>query len=130
MYTFLITIHLVVCFVLIFTVLIQSSKGSEMGSAFGGGGSQTLFGGRGATSFLAKMTTGIAILFMITSLSLAFYTVKRTSIVSGMPVQQQTTAPLSNTSGPVTAAPSADSAVEIPAAAPATAEPAAPEKAE
>ena len=112
MYTFLTAVHILVCFFLIFVVLIQSSKGAEMGSTFGGGGSQTLFGGRGASSFLAKMTTSIAILFMVTSLVLAFYSVKRTSIVSDMPaVPQETTAPLTGTSGPVTAVPAAPAPV-------------------
>jgi preprotein translocase subunit SecG len=125
MYTFLIALHLLVCFFLIFVVLIQSSKGAEMGSAFGGGSSQTLFGGRGATSFLAKMTTATAILFMLTSLTLAFYSVKRTSIVSDIPARQQTTSPLVDTSGPVNRAPAADTADEAPAEGPVTA-PAAP----
>ncbi|MBI4842784.1 MAG: preprotein translocase subunit SecG [Nitrospirae bacterium] len=108
MYTFLVIIHLFVCFFLIFVVLIQSSKGASMGTGFGGGSSQTLFGGRGATTFLAKMTTATAILFMITSLTLAFYSVKKESIVSDMPpVKEQTSAPLTETAGPLTTAPSA-----------------------
>ncbi len=108
MYTFLLVIHIVVCFTLIFVVLIQSSKGAEMGSAFGGGGSQTLFGGRGASSFLAKMTTAVAILFMVISLTLAFYTVKKPSLLSDMPaVSQDAAAPAASTPGPVTADPAA-----------------------
>jgi len=111
MYAFLIVLHLTVCFFLIFIVLIQSSKGAAMGSAFGGGGSQTLFGGRGATTFLAKMTTSVAILFMLTSLTLAFYSVKRTSIVDGIPVQEQQTAPLTDTpAGPLTSTPAPEKA--------------------
>ncbi len=77
-----------------------------MGSAFGGGSSQTLFGGRGAATFLSKMTTATAILFMLSSLTLAFYSVKRTSIVSDYKVQEQTTAPLTDTAtGPITSTP-------------------------
>lgn len=71
METFLLTIHIIVCLFLIFIVLVQGGKGAEMGAAFGGGGSQTLFGGRGAATFLSKLTTGIAVVFMLTSLSLA-----------------------------------------------------------
>ena len=56
MYTAIVVIHLVVCLFLIFIILIQSSKGAEMGAAFGGS-SQTLFGSRGAATFLSKLTT-------------------------------------------------------------------------
>ncbi len=69
-----------VCLFLIFIVLIQSSKGSEMGAAFGGS-SQTIFGGRGAATFLNKLTTASAIFFMMTSLSLAVLSVNRGSIM-------------------------------------------------
>ena len=71
METFLLVIHIMVCLFLVFIVLVQGGKGAEMGAAFGGGSSQTLFGGRGAATFLSKLTTGIAIVFMLTSLSLA-----------------------------------------------------------
>ena len=63
-------IHILVCFFLIGIVLLQSGKGAELGAAFGGS-SQTLFGSRGAATFLNKMTTGVAVVFMITSLLLA-----------------------------------------------------------
>jgi len=71
METFLLAIHILVSLFLIFIVLVQGGKGAEMGAAFGGGGSQTLFGGRGAATFLGKMTTVIAVVFMLTSLVLA-----------------------------------------------------------
>lgn len=71
METFFLVLHITVCLFLVFIVLIQGGKGAEMGAAFGGGSSQTLFGGRGAATFLSKLTTGIAIVFMLTSLSLA-----------------------------------------------------------
>lgn len=122
MYTFLVVLHLVVCFFLIFIVLIQSSKGAEMGSAFGGGSSQTLFGGRGATTFLAKLTTSVAVLFMITSLTLALFSINRTSIVSDVPARQETKSPLTDTAGPLTSIPDAapvtetGTATETPAA--------------
>lgn len=78
--TFILVIHLIVCIFLIFIVLIQSGKGAEMGAAFGGS-SQTLFGARGAATFFSKLTTVAAIIFMITSLLLAVYTVKGSSVV-------------------------------------------------
>jgi preprotein translocase subunit SecG len=76
MATFLLVIHIFVSFSLIFIVLIQGGKGAQMGAAFGGGSSNTVFGSRGATSFLSKATTGVAILFMLTSLLLAIANVK------------------------------------------------------
>ena len=71
METFLLGLHILVCLFLIFIVLVQGGKGAEVGAAFGGGSSQTLFGGRGAATFLSKLTTGLAIFFMLTSLLLA-----------------------------------------------------------
>ncbi|MEW6602184.1 MAG: preprotein translocase subunit SecG [Nitrospirota bacterium] len=101
MYTAVVILHLIVCLFLIFIILIQSSKGAEMGAAFGGS-SQTLFGSRGAATFLSKLTTGAAILFMITSLSLAIYSVKRTSVMSSTPVKEAPAMPSSDTAaGPL-----------------------------
>ena len=69
---FLILIHVVVCIALIMIVLLQTGKGADMGAAFGGGSSQTLFGSTGASTFLSKATTVAAIVFMLTSLTLAY----------------------------------------------------------
>ena len=74
----LIIIHLVVCVALIMIVLLQTGKGADMGAAFGGGASQTLFGSAGASTFLSKLTTVAAIIFMVTSLGLAYYSSRRT----------------------------------------------------
>ena len=67
--------HVLICFVLIFVVLIQGGKGAEVGAVFGGS-SQTLFGSRGATTFLGKLTTVFAALFMLTSLILTVSSMK------------------------------------------------------
>lgn len=72
MNTFLTALHVMVCIILVVVVLLQRGKGSDMGSALGGGGSNTVFGSRGAGNFLTKLTTGSAIIFMLTSLSLAY----------------------------------------------------------
>jgi preprotein translocase subunit SecG len=72
MTTFLTILHVLVCIFLIAVVLLQRGKGAEIGAVFGGGGSSTVFGSRGAGSFLSKLTTAAAIVFMITSLSLAY----------------------------------------------------------
>lgn len=69
---FLIIMHVIVCIALILIVLLQTGKGADMGAAFGGGSSQTLFGSTGGSTFLGKMTTVAAIVFMITSLGLAY----------------------------------------------------------
>jgi len=69
---FLIIIHIIVCIALIMIVLLQTGKGADMGAAFGGGSSQTLFGSTGSSTFLGKMTTVAAVVFMLTSLGLAY----------------------------------------------------------
>lgn len=75
----IISVHVLVCILLIMIVLLQTGKGADMGAAFGGGGSQTLFGSTGATTFLGKATTVIAIVFMLTSLMLAYISGHRVS---------------------------------------------------
>lgn len=87
MYTAVVVLHLIVCLFLIFIILIQSSKGAEMGAAFGGS-SQTLFGSRGAATFMNKLTTSAAIVFMITSLLLAVLSVRRGSVMSSVTVEK------------------------------------------
>ena len=71
-------IHLIACVFLILVVLLQTGKGAEMGAVFGGGGSSTLFGASGAGNFLTKLTTGTAIVFFLTSLTLAYSSIART----------------------------------------------------
>ena len=100
MVTFLIVIHITVCFILIAIVLLQSGKGAELGAAFGGGSSHTLFGSRGAATFLNKMTTFAAILFMITSLTLAVVTAKGGSVVKKPSVTEEKKS-LPSTPGPI-----------------------------
>ena len=70
MYTLTVVIHLTVCFLMIAAILLQAGKGAEIGASFGGS-SQTVFGSRGPGTFLSKVTVGAAIIFMLSSLSLA-----------------------------------------------------------
>jgi preprotein translocase subunit SecG len=70
-------LHVIVCFFLIAVVLLQRGKGAQVGAVFGGGGGATMFGGRGAGNFLTKLTTGAAVVFMVTSLSLAYMRIHR-----------------------------------------------------
>jgi preprotein translocase subunit SecG len=72
MHAVLVALHIIVCFFLIAVVLIQRGKGAEVGAVFGGGASSTIFGSRGAGNFLTKLTTGSAIVFMCTSLTLSY----------------------------------------------------------
>ena len=115
MYTLMIIIHVVVSLALILIVLLQTGKGAEMGAGFGGGSNQTIFGSRGAATFLSKITTGAAVMFMLTSLSLAIMTKNRTGSVI-------------RDTAPRAAAPTAGPAAPAMPAAPATSpSPAAPE---
>ena len=73
MYTLIVILHVIVSIALILVILLQTGKGSDIGAVFGGGSSQTLFGSTGPTSFLSKLTAGAAIIFMLTSLFLAYF---------------------------------------------------------
>ncbi len=72
MYTLILIIHLIVCITMILIIIFQSSKGAEMGAVFGGGASQTAFGSSGPQDFLEKVTVVCAVVFMLTSLTLAY----------------------------------------------------------
>ncbi len=79
MMTFLTALHVIVCVFLILVVLLQAGKGGGMGIAFGGGGSQTVFGSSGAGNFLTRLTSITALVFMVTSLGLAHYSSQQDS---------------------------------------------------
>jgi preprotein translocase subunit SecG len=97
--TILLTIvHIIVCFFLIIVVLLQSGKSGDIAAAFGGQGSQTAFGPRGAASALSRATTWSAIIFMVTSITLSILAQRRGG--SGSSVLQNV-----NTSQPATPAP-------------------------
>jgi preprotein translocase subunit SecG len=97
--TYLITtIHVVVCLFLIGVVLLQQGKSADLAGAFGGQGSQTAFGPRGAANLLTKLTTWSAVIFMITSISLFVLIGKHAgphSVLEGIKgaPQSQTTTP-------------------------------------
>jgi preprotein translocase subunit SecG len=71
MYYVLVFLHIFVSISMIGIVLLQSGKGAEMGASFGAGGSQTVFGASGGNTFMNRLTTAAAVLFMLTSLTLA-----------------------------------------------------------
>ncbi len=88
-------LHVIVCFFLVIVVLLQRGKGAQVGAVFGGGGGATMFGGRGAGNFLTKLTTGAAIVFMLTSLSLSYLGITRGSerLFDDGAIEEQTTEP-------------------------------------
>jgi len=99
MTTFLIILHVLVCLALIGIVLIQGGKGAEIGAAFGAGASNTVFGATGGKSFIGRMTTIVAVIFMLTSLGLTYF-YRMPGSASIMPSEvrtQQETAPQSQT---------------------------------
>src|SRR5205085_11702922 len=84
MTVFLVIVHVLISIFLILVVLVQQGKGADLAGAFGGGGSQTAFGARGATTLLHKLTTGFFIAFVVTSMALAVLQARpRGSVTSG-----------------------------------------------
>lgn len=130
---FILVIHFMICIFLVVVILLQAGKGADMGAAFGAGGSQSLFGARGASTFLQKMTTFVAIGFLLTSITLASIhkNMKGTggggSVIGDVVPEtipaSSTTTPATTESAPVVPAPAPEADVPA-AAAPATAVPA------
>jgi len=81
MYTLLVVVHILMCFVIIGIVLLQAGKGADIGSAFGGAGTQAVFGSMGTPTILGKITAAVATLFAITSFTLALLGGERTGSV-------------------------------------------------
>ena len=134
MFAFIISVHVVVSVFLIFVILLQPGKGAGMAAFSGGGGgaSTTAFGGRGSVTFLSKVTTVCAIIFMLTSLTLAWRSSHSDSVLrarrnlAAQDVKKTTpadgsTAPLAPAAGSATPAPAGSA---TPAPAPATPAPA------
>lgn len=123
LYAALVVIYVVICFFLILVVLLQQGKGADIAGAFGGGGSQTAFGARGATTFLHKLTTGAFVGFVVISLLLSILEARpRSSVIQTLPgkaAAQKAPAP----AAPAPAAPAPATGSAAPAA-PATSAPA------
>ena len=79
MITIITAIHIFACVALVVSILLQSGKGGGLAGAFGAGSSQTLFGGRGAATFLTRASTALAVVFFLTSLTLGLTSARRTS---------------------------------------------------
>ena len=97
------TIHIIVCLFIIVVVLLQSGKSGDISAAFGGQGSQTAFGPRGAASALSRATTWSAVAFMLTSITLSIYASKHSgpsSVLQGVKSQPTKTQPAPKPAAP------------------------------
>ncbi len=100
MNAFFTIVHIVVCLILIIAVLLQSGKAGDLAGAFGGAGSQSVFGPRGVATILTKVTTISAVLFMVTSMGLWILSSKGArSVIRGEPTEavETTTVPETKT---------------------------------
>jgi preprotein translocase subunit SecG len=114
MYIAMSIVHVLIASGLILIVLLQSGKGADIGAAFGGGSSQTVFGGRGAATFLSKATTVLAVLFMVMSIALTLLASRQggTTVVPEERPKPTSSAPapaVPSPPGPAPAAPPAPS---------------------
>ena len=103
MESFVLVLHVIIASVMTLFILMQQGKGAEAGASFGGGGSQTVFGSAGSASFLTKLTAGLALIFFVTSMTLAVFAkqkVTQAPVISA-PV---TPKPPTNTDVPTTTA--------------------------
>ena len=91
METLVVVVHVVIAVALVGLVLIQQGKGADAGAAFGGGASQTVFGSQGSGSFLTRITTILAIVFFVTSFSLAVFAKQRAEVAgeAGIPMVEE-----------------------------------------
>ncbi|MDH5751888.1 MAG: preprotein translocase subunit SecG [Deltaproteobacteria bacterium] len=110
MFTALIALHVITAITLVLIVLLQSGKGAELGAAFGGMGQAT--SGPGQSTFITKFTTGLAVVFMITSMTLAFLSSDRPdeSILTAPAPAAAATAPAADAAPAAGTAPAADAA--------------------
>jgi len=120
-YFVLVTLHVIICGLLIIVIMLQSGEAADLAGAFGGAGSQTAFGPRGAATFLSKATTWCAIMFMLTSMALTMHQNSTMASVGSSVLQQ-----FSKTSKTAPAAPKAPVPAPVmpPPATPAPAAPA------
>jgi preprotein translocase subunit SecG len=126
MYAIITTIHVLSCIFLILVVLLQTGKGADMGAVFGGS-SSTVFGSSGAGTFLTRLTTATAVVFMLTSLSLTYFSARRNtatvfdsapaaSAPEAAPVAPVPGAPAPGAAAPVEPAPQPEANAAPPAA--------------
>jgi preprotein translocase subunit SecG len=105
-YIVLVVMHVVVCLVLMSVILLQSGEAADLAGAFGGSGSQTAFGPRGASSFLSRATTWCAVMFMFTSMALAVHVRTMGGGGGGRSILEQFSKPAPKSAAPAPASPS------------------------
>lgn len=125
MFVFFTVVHIVLCVFMIFVILLQPGKDAGMGAALGGGAATSAFGGRGAATFLTKITAATAIGFFITSLGLSFVGLRGSAADL---IEDTTTAPAPGTPAPTNGVPPAEAAPSTPKEAAPTAAPASDDK--
>ena len=119
-YFVLVTLHVIICGLLIVVIMLQSGEAADLAGAFGGAGSQTAFGPRGAATFLSKATTWCAIMFMLTSMALSMHQ-DTVGTPAGTSVLQQFSKPAKKGAPvipPAPVAPAAPAPAPVPAPAP------------
>jgi len=112
MYQVILSIHILISIVLVVLVLVQQGRGGGMGSAFGSGASQTVFGSRGSGSFLLKFTGSVAAAFFATSITLGYLANQQVSSVGGLDLSTPPAAsiPVEDSQSPV---PSGDDLIPL-----------------
>ena len=116
MFVALVVLHVIASFGIIGLVLLQSGKGADIGSAFGGAGSQAVFGSMGTPTVLGKITTAVAVVFTLTSFSLALLGGERSGSVVREPAPVTAPAPATPAAPAARAAPAAPAAPVAPSA--------------
>ena len=112
----LMTLHVLVCFVLVIVIMLQSGNAADLAGAFGGAGSQTAFGPRGAATFLSRATTWCAIVFMMTSLTLSVKRAPTGSFSTGSILEQTQSSAPAKSAVPSPAKPAAPAPAQAPSA--------------
>jgi preprotein translocase subunit SecG len=115
MFAVITVIHVLACIFLVLVVLLQTGKGADMGAVFGGS-SSTVFGSSGAGNLLTKLTTVTAIVFMLTSLGLTYFSSRRNSATVFDAAPPAASAPAPEAAPPPAPAPDAPAADQAPAA--------------
>jgi len=124
-YIALVILHVIVCLVLIGVILLQSGQAADIAGAFGGSGSQTAFGPRGAATVLSRATTWCAVMFMFTSMALAVH-VSTSSGGAGRSILEQFSKPAPKSAAPAPIPPSQVPPAQQPPGQPAAPPPTAP----
>ncbi len=109
--TLVVVVHVIVAAALVGLVMLQHGKGADMGAGFGAGASQTLFGSQGSGNFLTRMTSVLAVVFFVSSFTLAYFAKEKSESIAN-----QDFVPQVIESAPAPAVPALDDAATPPAA--------------